>query len=237
MSDILIIGASSGIGFETAKILSKHENVIMVSNNESRITNAAKLLNSQSYSCDFTNEEQVKELFKELLKKYNITKAVFCCGKGFISEIINTNLSDWEEMIKVNATSAFLFLKYILPAFYENKNGDIILIGSEAGIQGFPTYSAYCAGKFALTGLVESVKQEARLNGVRINIIHPGDVNTPFMDKCPIDLNLMKKYDIKVCEKKDMLKPETIADLIVYLLQQEKNVFIPNITILPEDYE
>ncbi len=238
MKKVIILGGSSGIGFACAELLKKtYEEVVIVGKNKKRIEDAQKKLQVNSYVCDCTQEDKVLEMVSVLGNSDSNTDWVFCVGSGVIGEIQKISLTQWEDTLQVNTTSAFIFLKTVLPVLYRRKRGNIIFIGSEAGQEGFATYSAYCSAKFALRGLVESVYSEARLNGIKISLIHPGDVDTPFMKKCPIDLDLMKKYDIKVCNKEHMLKPETVATTVKYLLSLPRNAYVPSITILPEDFE
>ena len=237
----LIAGASSGVGEACARLISSElDSLVLIARNEDKLKKIAKELLGEIdiISGDLKDEKFVQSAVKKIISKYGkIDQLIMCAGEGLIKEIQETSEKEWNHMMDTNAKTAFLLLKNVLPEMYSKKEGRIVVIGSEAGLTGFATYGAYCAAKFALTGLCESVYQEARLNGVKISMISPGDIDTPFMEKCPIDMNLMEKYGIKVCEKDKMLKAKDIAVMVKQLLEMPKNNNVFNIKVLPEDFQ
>ena len=237
--NILISGGSSGIGLELIKALANSDsqfNIIGVSRNISNIFELEKFDNVFTYNVDLSLEEEVTILIKKIYSKFGkIDYLINNAGAGIIKKIEETTLEDWENMFKFNATTNFLLTREIL----RNRNIDdflhVINISSEAGIEAFPTYAAYGSAKFAVTGFSKILKEEYRNKNVKVDILYPGDVLTPFMEKCPIDKDLMKEFDIEVLDENYMLKAIDIVNQILYLLNLPKNVEIGDIKIIPSD--
>lgn len=149
MKRLVVLGGSTGIGYACAKLLkNQYAEVILVSREESVLRSAADSLKVRYVVCDCTNEESVDRLLKSITTAGQID-CIFCVGRGVIARIQDTTLNQWNDMIAVNASSAFLFFAKFLPRLYESQTpGQVIVIGSEASVAGFPTYGAYCAAKF-----------------------------------------------------------------------------------------
>ena len=96
---------------------------------------------------------------------------------------MDTTEEEWNKTIDINLKGAFLFTKEVLPYMIENKSGGIIVnVSSGAGKSGFPNLSAYCASKFGVIGLTESVAKEVTDNNVKIMAICPGGVDTKMIE-------------------------------------------------------
>ena len=235
--NIIVSGGSSGIGFELIKYLLsnfKDANIIGLSRSISKIKELKKYSNFYFYDVDLTIESEVILTISKIYKKFEkIDFLINNAGAGIIKILEETTLEDWNNMIKINVTSAFLLTKEILKNRANNNFLHIINISSEAGLEPFPTYCAYGSAKFALTGFSKILKEEYRNKNVKVDIIYPGDVLTPFMQKCPLDKKLMEEYQIEVLDEKYMLKPLDIVKQVFYLMSLPKNVELGDIKIIP----
>lgn len=233
----IITGASSGIGLSLAKQLTNQGwHIIGLARTMTLTIKKEKLENITGIDVDLTNETQVINTIKKIYSKHNsIDLLVNNAGLGTIKVLEETTLDDWNLMINSNLTSSFLVTREIIKERKDNKYLHIVAISSEAGIEGFPTYSAYCAAKFGVSGLFKSLKEELARKNVKVSIVYPGDVMTPFMKKCPIDKELMNKFDIEVLKQEFMLKADDIASQIVHLISLPKNVEITDSLVLPTD--
>ena len=102
-----------------------------------------------------------------------------CAGIAATGTVVDTTTELSRKMIDVNLTGVFLFAKAIIP-FLENGGGTFTAIASDAGLNGFQGYAAYCASKHAVSGLIKSMALD---HGVRCNAICPGYVETPMLDQ------------------------------------------------------
>lgn len=229
---LLITGASSGLGNYIANELSNEYDVIGLARTASKSKG-----DFIKFDVDLTNEAQVKSVIKTIHDEIGeIDVLINNAGAGVISELIDSTLDQWNDMFSTNVTTAYLVTREIVRLKSKDKFLHIINISSEAGKEGFATYSAYCAAKFALTGFSQSIAHELKSQNVKVDVVYPGDILTPFMDKCPIDLDLMKKYDVEVLDKEKMLTVNNVTSSIKFLLNLPKNVYISSgITLVPYD--
>jgi 3-oxoacyl-[acyl-carrier protein] reductase len=124
--------------------------------------------------------------------------------------------SQWERIIQVNLMGTYYVSRAALPTMLEQNGGSIINIASTAGERGFATGSAYCASKFAVLGLTESLMQEVRKSNIRVTALTPSTVNT----------ELAAGAGLKIGDEDRMMQPEDVAELITVTLKLPKRVLI-----------
>ena len=187
----IITGSSRGIGKETAIILAKKSvNVVVCSRTQSEITSAVEEINKLTGNsavlgirCDVSIPSQVNSLVKSTIDKFEsntIDILVNNAGVAFNRKLIDTSEEEWDQTINSNLKGAFLFTKAVLPYMISNRSGVILNVNSGAGKAGFSNLSAYCASKFGLVGLAESLALEVNAcnNNIRVLTIFPGEVAT-----------------------------------------------------------
>ena len=232
---ILITGVSSGIGYETMNLLSKDKNNLILGIYNSTKVKVSKK-NIKLFKCDIRDQIEISKVVEQIHKQFKrIDILINNSGIGLIKLLKDTSLDEWEEIFKINVTGMFLVTREVIRNRSKKSFLHIINVSSEAGIEGFATYSAYCSSKFAVVGFSKSIKEELKYENVKVNYICPGDVLTPFMRKCPIDKELMKKYDIEVLENRYFLKPIQVARQIKNIMEIDKNEVIDDIKLIPTD--
>jgi NAD(P)-dependent dehydrogenase (short-subunit alcohol dehydrogenase family) len=108
--------------------------------------------------CDVSRSSEVDYLIKSTIEKFkSIHILVNNDGIVYVKKLIDTSEEEWSKTININLTGAFLFSKAVLPFIIKNRHGVIINVSSGAGKTGFPDLSAYCASKFGMVGLTESL--------------------------------------------------------------------------------
>jgi NAD(P)-dependent dehydrogenase (short-subunit alcohol dehydrogenase family) len=127
---------------------------------------------------------------------------------------------DWDQVMAVNLRAPYLLLRLCLPRMKKAKRGQIINVNSGAGKNGIAEYSAYCASKFGLLGLTESVGPEARQYGVKVQSVMPGSTDTHFMGRRP-------------GKAAGRLRPEDVADLVVFLVRQDEQAWTSEANLRP----
>jgi 3-oxoacyl-[acyl-carrier protein] reductase len=183
----IITGSGRGTGKETAIILAKKSvNVVICSMTQNQIDSAVEEINKLTgnsnvlgIKCDVSIPSEVNSLVKSGIEKFGINTIdilVNNAGLAFSRKLIDTSEEEWDQTINTNLKGAFLFTKAVLPYMISNGSGVILNVNSGAGKAGFSNLSAYCASKFGLVGLTESLALEvSEHQNIRVLTIFLGD--------------------------------------------------------------
>jgi 3-oxoacyl-[acyl-carrier protein] reductase len=226
----LITGGGRGIGRETAILLSKKGlNVIICSRTQKEIDSAVKEIKSFGNGqiigrkCDVSVYSQVNNLVNEALEIYGrIDVLINNAGITYVKKLIDTSEEQWDHTLDVNLKGAFLLCKVIVPHMIKNNCGVIINVSSGAGKVGFEDISAYCASKFGMIGLTESLAREVANYNIRVMTICPGEVATKMQE----DVDA-RYYELN---KDKMLHPRTVAEKITEMIFND-NKYETGITV------
>jgi 3-oxoacyl-[acyl-carrier protein] reductase len=224
----LVTGSTRGIGKETTLLLLKKGlNVIISSRSQDSVDNVIEEILDKSPSkkenilglkCDVSKHSEVKTLVDVSVKRFGrIDVLVNNAGIVYFKSIMDTTEEEWDKTIDTNLKGVFLFTKEVLPYMIENKSGVIINVSSGAGKYGFPNLSAYCASKFGVIGLTESVAKEVTDYNVKIMAICPGGVDTK-----------MIKDIVKVgynASNRNLIKPEEVANKIYDMIFNQNGYY------------
>jgi 3-oxoacyl-[acyl-carrier protein] reductase len=167
MPTAIVTGSGRGIGKETAIMLAKEGmNVAVCSRTQSEIDRVVAEIKSVSANvlgmrCDVGASSDVEKLVKATVKQFGgVNVLVNNAGVAILKQLIDTTEKEWDETINSNLKSAFLCSRAVLPYMLEQKSGVIVNVSSGAGKSGFENLSAYCASKFGMMGLTESLAWE-----------------------------------------------------------------------------
>jgi 3-oxoacyl-[acyl-carrier protein] reductase len=219
----IITGSGRGIGRETAILLAKYGvNVVVCSRTDSEVNSVKEEIekvNSKSsvvgVKCDVSVSYQVNSLLQLTIEKFgDIDILVNNAGVVFNKKLIDTSEKEWNQTINTNLRGAFLFTKAVLPTMIAKRSGVIINVNSGAGKVGFSNLSAYCASKFGLSGLAESVSLEVDRYNIRLMTVFLGQVAT----------NMWKDFDYSYYEKNKriMLNAQDVGVKIVEMIYDTK---------------
>ena len=195
---IWITGASSGIGKALAIKFAKEGWQVAAS---ARRENLLKDLNNQnpnihSFPLDVKNEDETKNIFKNIIEKFKtIDISVFCTG---IHDPEAEKKLSSEKIREIMETNFFGTLNCIMAVnnyFREKKNGHISIVSSVAGYRGLPAASGYCASKSALTSLAESLYFDFKRHNIRVSLVSPGFIKTPMTDKNKFPMPMIKSAE------------------------------------------
>lgn len=185
--NIVIIGASFGIGEELCRVLaSKGANLAICARSKDKIERLSKELpgNHLAISCDVSKSGDVKKLRDGLFKKWQkIDRIIFCVGIYQPMNIDNFDLAKANDIVTVNFSSFLSLLDVFLDDFKAKNISHLAVISSVAGYFGMPNSFAYGASKAALNNLVESLFYELRRYDVKVQLINPGFVKTRLTDQ------------------------------------------------------
>lgn len=223
MKVAVVTGGSSGIGLEIAKLLMAqgHKVANWDLNPPKEQTEAIFV------KCDVSSEDSVKNALNETEKKLgNCDILINNCGLQFMSPIEEFPKEKWDLLVGVLLTGTFLCSKAIIPSMKKKNWGRIINISSIHGKVASPFKAAYVASKHGVLGLAKVIAQEVAENGITVNSICPGFVDTPLMRnqiKTQMELNNLSEEKVlsdiflKQQNIKKLTQSSQIADLVGYL--------------------
>ena len=191
---VVITGASSGIGIETAKKFSENGYPTLLISRRKEIMEKLNLKNSISVSADVTNLEEIKNAVKIAEEKYGKTDLLInCAGVMLLGNIDKQSYEEWKNMIDVNVNGILTTTNVILPNMIKRNEGTIINISSIAGRKTFTNHGIYCGSKFAVHAITESIREEVADKNVRIIVIAPEVVETNLLSHTT-DENIKSDY-------------------------------------------
>ena len=211
---VLITGASSGIGKQTAIEFAKlGSNIILVARRKNKleqVENELKQFNVNTLvcTCDVSKKDQVEKMSKIVLEKFNsIDILVNNAGFAIYGSVYDLSINDIESQMETNYFGMIYCTKNFLPLMLEKKSGHIVNVASVAASFGLPGIASYCASKFAMLGFSEGLKHELSGTGVGITVVSPIMVKTNFFDHPSFEK--MSKYS------PTSLNSKTVAKAIV----------------------
>jgi NADP-dependent 3-hydroxy acid dehydrogenase YdfG len=220
---LFITGASSGIGAATARhAVRAGWKVVICARSEDKLQALAGELgedNTLAQRCDVTEFADQESLVAAALERFGRIDAVFAnagfgAKRGFLAE----DPESWRAMVLTNVLGVAYTIRATLPHIRERGTGHYVLTSSVAGRRALPG-SLYSSTKWAVTGMGESLRQELRAeeSRVRVMVLEPGMVDTPFFDNRP----------------NDALEPDDIARIVMFTLDQPERVDINEILVRP----
>jgi 3-oxoacyl-[acyl-carrier protein] reductase len=180
----LVVGGAGGIGKAIgAAFVREGASVVLADFKGDMAVSAAEEISAKGgISIDVSNESSVieaVELAKETLGRIDVL--VNSAGIATQAPVADMSLAMWTETITVDLTGVFLVTHYVLPDMLERKSGRIINIASQLGIKGGHSLAHYCAAKAGVIGFTKSLALEVASQGVLVNAISPGPVDTPMV--------------------------------------------------------
>ncbi len=180
---VVITGASSGFGLEMAKLFSEagHPTLLLSKNNIKELE-ALNLKNSILESVDVTDYKALQAAINKAEGIYGKTDLlVNNAGVMLLGNIQNQAPEEWQKMININVMGVLNGIQIVLNNMIERQEGTIINVSSIAGIKPFPNHAAYCATKYGVRAITETVRGEVSGSNVRLLTISPGAAETKLL--------------------------------------------------------
>jgi NADP-dependent 3-hydroxy acid dehydrogenase YdfG len=235
----LITGATSGIGKATAYELAKVGFKLILCGRRNEILGALekdlnKITLTTSLCFDVSDNLEVNRSISSLPKKWkNIIVLINNAGNAHGMDLFQDgNIDDWDKMIDINVKGLMYVTKAIIDNMIENSSGHIINIGSLAGREVYPKGNIYCASKYAVKAISQSLRLDLNKHNIKVSEINPGLVETSFSD---VRFKGDKSKAKNVYKGYKALQANDIAEIISFVISRPKHVNIADLLVLPSD--
>jgi 2-keto-3-deoxy-L-fuconate dehydrogenase len=182
----VITGAATGIGAATARLMaSRGATIVGVDRNAAALDALCdELPGSMALVGDVGDEATVADHARSVEDRFGaaamlVTAAGWSTGKG----VIDSTLDDWNAVLNTNLTGTFLWCRALLPGMIARKTGSIVLVGSQLAFAGGRSNAPYLASKGAVTSLARCMALDHADDGVRVNVVVPGAIDTPLLNR------------------------------------------------------
>lgn len=226
---VLITGASSGIGKSIALLFAKEgADLCLVARRSEALSKVAIQCRTfgrtvLDIKADITDQSQVERMAKESISAFNkIDILINNAGYGKYGSFTALSIEEWDKMWKVNVRGMVLVTQAIVPVMMAAQSGHIVNISSIHGIHTSANASAYCATKFAVTGLTEALSKELWKDGIKVSVVCPGGTLTPFLG-IPSDE-----------KNQEFLDPEEVAQVVLDVVTAPGKALIMKLVVAPK---
>jgi len=170
---------------------------------------------------DVTSENDVKGLIHESVEAFGgLDIVVNNAGQGIFGPLEKMSVSDWDQIMAVNARGPFLVCRESIPHLRQRDRSFIVNIASVVGVRGYSNQSAYSASKHALVGMTRALGKEVQDDGIVVHLLCPGGVETEMVTRARPDL------DTSV-----LMKPQDIADVLLFLVTRRGKAVIDELNL------
>ncbi len=229
LKNVVVTGASRGIGEAISiKLAENNFNVFGFARNVARLRSLEEKGQGRifTYQVDVTKPDQIQETYEKIESDHGpievlINNAGIYQGIEFARQDVNTI----SQIIDTNLKGTLFCTRLLLPYLIGRKRGRIINISSVSGIHGIPMEVAYGASKHGIIGMADALAQEVKPHGILISTICPGAVDTPlWYGDSPYHGNI-----------KEIMKPEEVADCVLYILKRSDQTIYKQIILFPKN--
>ena len=230
---VLVVGASSGIGRETAVLFAREGARVMASaRREDRLRGLQDQLSGEGHAieilaADASRAAEMSQLAERTRERLGpIDVLVYATGTNVPDRAMKRlNEEIWDMMLGVNLSGAYYITQAVLPSMRERKSGHLIYIASISGKVPDVSGAAYQASKRGMLGLAHAIRVEEKENGIRTCVICPGLVDTEILDKRPV------KPTPEMLAK--ALRPEDIAEAALWVAKLPERAVVPEMQLMP----
>jgi len=235
---IVITGASSGLGAAIARSTAKKGNTyFLTGRNKENLEQIALDVKSKGGKAffdigDVGDEKDAVRLCDKAIKEMGgVDVLIANAGIGRKGTLDSVSIADFDNSFNTNVRGVFLFLHYLIPVMKKAANGQIIVISSLMGNRTTTGAALYCATKHALEGMVGCVRKDLAGTGIKVALVNPGAIATPWWDEEARGGGSKPKNKN---EKSLMLTPEDVASAVEGLMNQSETSDIERIVIEPK---
>ena len=229
----MVVGAGRGIGRLSAEMFADAgAALILASRNEAELSELEWKLERKGASVtsvptDATDVDSVARLVEEATRRFGrVDTLVYAAGIGLLKPFAETTGEEFQRVMGTNVVGAFNVCKAVLPLMEKQKSGRVIALPGILGRAPMAQAAAYCASKYALTGMMKSLALEYKRAGVRFSLLHLGGVNTSFWDTITMRV-----------QREKMLTVTAAARAVFFAATQEGEGVLNEIVLQPESHQ
>lgn len=225
MGTHLLTGAGSGIGAVLAvRLAARGDALVLLARTDERAADLAQAFpDAQILVRDLAEPGTLNGLGREV--EGPLDSVVHAAGVVELASVERLRLHEWEEQLAVNLTSPAVLCREFLPHLRASR-GTVVFVNSTSGLSASASWAGYAASKFGLRGLAQALGAEEAERGVRVTSIHPSRTATAMQER-------VHEQEGKAYAAEDWIKPETVVDAIVHVLDLPADATIPELTIRP----
>ena len=230
----MVVGAGRGIGRAAAEMFAgAGARLVLASRGEAELFELESALERRwgagalSVPTDATRAVDVARLVSEAVGRFGrVDTLVYTAGAGALKPFRETTEEEFERLWAVNVRGAFLLCQALLPLMERQRGGHVVAVPGILGRAPMAQAAAYCASKYALTGMLKSLALEYKRAGVRFSLLHLGGVNSTFWDSIPMRV-----------QRERMLTVEAAARAVFFAASQEGEGVLNEIVLQPESHQ
>lgn len=237
----LVTGASAGIGAACARAFARAGyDLVLTARRRDRLQSLAAEL-AEAFSVrvlplelDVRNRKAVEETLGNLPPDFAAVEVLVNnagLGRG-LEKLHEGNPEEWDEMVDTNLKGLLYVTRAVLPGMVARGKGHLIQIGSVAGRETYPGGNVYCATKFAVKALSRALKMDLLGTPVRVSTVDPGMVETEFST---VRFRGDEERAAKVYAGMTPLRPEDVAEIVLWVTQRPPHVNVTEVVVLPTD--
>ncbi len=227
----VVTGASSGIGAAVARrFAAAGSRIVLAARREVKLQELADSLReggTETLTCttDVTDYRQVEALIGASIGQFgHVDILVNNAGNALAKSVADSTPEDLDFQIDANLKGVCYGCRAVLPHMIERRQGQIINLGSICSLRHFPNYAAYVAAKWGVLGFSRSLYEEVRTYGIRVNVLCPAAVNTPWADLAGAELPWPQE---------ERLQPEDLAEMALFCVAAPGHVQIESMVAWP----
>jgi len=226
----IVTGAGRGIGRSIARALAERgAHVSLAARSAGELEQVREEIETAGgkaacFPTDVGREQEVVALVRKTVECFGrLDILVNNAGMGIFGPLAEISTDAWDEVVRVNARGPFILCREAIPHLQKQKRSYIVNISSVVGVKGYENQSAYVTSKHALMGMTKTLAKEVQDLGIRVHAVCPGGVDTGLIGNARPDL------DTSV-----LIRPEEIADVVLFLVTREGNAVIDEIHLRRE---
>lgn len=231
---VMIVGAGRGIGRASAEMFAEAgADLVVASRNEAELAELAFKLERRkgahvlAIPTDVTNNMSAARLVEQAAQRFGrVDTLVYSAGVGALKPFAETTGEDFQNLMDTNVGGAFNVCKAVLPLMEKQKSGRVIALPGILGRAPMSQAAAYCASKYALTGMLKSLALEYKRAGVRFSLLHLGGVNSTFWDSITMRV-----------QREKMLTVDAAARAVLFAASQDGEGVLNEIVLQPESHQ
>ena len=220
----IVTGAGSGIGKATAILYAKHGAKVVVSDivEQGGLETVQEITSKGGEAifvkADVSNPKDCEQLTQKTLERFG--RLDYACNNagigGEANPVDDMSIEGWNKIIAINLNSVFYCMKYQIPAMLQSGGGAIVNMASILGQVGFAGSAGYVAAKHGVVGLSQNAALEYSAKGIRVNVVGPGFIATPLLDKAGMD-DQVKQMLVSLHPIGRLGTSEEVAELVIWL--------------------